>query len=176
MNAIEETRSECSSQNWMLYVSKNWWYDQKMKIIKKRVHSNSYFLRETHLESKLQRSNSRLVSTSSICRNSSTHRILVHHLQTSRFDRILSSTQVESRDSRSNTKIRIALEENYKQLNIRKFKKKRSFVFRIERSDVNVSTNYLLRTRKSLKYRRFEHVSLLHYVVSRGNFHFDDNN
>lgn len=44
MDAIEGTRSECSSQNWMPYVTKIEWYDYKVKITKERIGPDSYIL------------------------------------------------------------------------------------------------------------------------------------
>lgn len=142
MDAGEGIRSGCSSQKQMPRETKDRVKGRTVKIVKKRIGSDSCILWETHLV-KIAQPHLRVPSTSSIWRNPLARRNHIHHIQVIHCARILSSTQVEGRDSRQNTKRRIVLEENDKLLKMRKFKKRSNFAFRIELSDANVSTNYL---------------------------------
>ena len=90
-----------------------------------------YSLRDPYLESKLQKSNPRIASTSPIWHNPPARRNRIHYAKVTHCARILGSTQVEDRDPRQNTERRTVPEENGRLLRMRKFKKGRSSASKI---------------------------------------------
>ncbi len=143
-------RSGCSCQEWMLVPGLDAMREQGLRNLPKGDDYQGtdwsrrlYSLGDPYLESKLQKPNPRLASTSPIWYNPPARRNCIHHAKVTHCAQILGSTQVEDRDSRQNTERRIVLEENGRLFRMKKFKKGRSFASKIGRSDANVSTNCL---------------------------------